>query len=150
MLLIASVAAPGLGELFTSIAHMQAALYAERDIAEEIREYIRVEEEKLNKLKRYFFVHFTLLSSTFTINFIIYKTMVLNILIRTLFYRDCPVVDSEGVLISETKLFHFHGIFKKNEIKSAKQTPHTFIHMNRVQPPFQNLWIHDCGPRTNK
>ena len=58
MLLIASVAAPGLGELFTSIAHMQAALYAERDIAEEIREYIRVEEEKLNKLKRYFFCSF--------------------------------------------------------------------------------------------
>ena len=58
ILLIASVAAPGLGELFTSIAHMQAALYAERDIAEEIREYIRVEEEKLNKLKRYFFCSF--------------------------------------------------------------------------------------------
>ena len=25
--------------------------------------------------------------------------------------------------LSETKLFHFHGIFKKNEIKSAKRTP---------------------------
>ena len=25
--------------------------------------------------------------------------------------------------VSETKLFHFHRIFKKNEIKSVKQTP---------------------------
>ena len=24
--------------------------------------------------------------------------------------------------LSETKLFHFHGIFKKNEIKSEKRT----------------------------
>ena len=32
--------------------------------------------------------------------------------------------------LSETKLFHFHGIFKKNKIKSAKLTPHTFMHMN--------------------
>ena len=33
--------------------------------------------------------------------------------------------------LSETKLFHFHGIFKKNEIKSAKPTTTvTFIHMN--------------------
>ena len=24
---------------------------------------------------------------------------------------------------NETKIFHFHGIFKKNEIKSAKRTP---------------------------
>ena len=28
------------------------------------------------------------------------------------------------------KLFHFHGIFKKNEIKSAKRTRYTFINMN--------------------
>ena len=26
--------------------------------------------------------------------------------------------------LNETKLFHFHGIFKKNEIKSAKQRSH--------------------------
>ena len=32
--------------------------------------------------------------------------------------------------LSETKLFHFHGIFKKNKIKSAKRAYHTFIHMN--------------------
>ena len=25
--------------------------------------------------------------------------------------------------LNETKLFHFHGIFKKKEIKSAKRTP---------------------------
>ena len=34
--------------------------------------------------------------------------------------------------ISETKLFHFHGIFKKNEIKSAKRIPHTFINTNPI------------------
>lgn len=51
LLIFASVAVPGLGELFTSIAHLQTALYAERDIAEEIREYIKREEEKLNNLK---------------------------------------------------------------------------------------------------
>ena len=32
--------------------------------------------------------------------------------------------------LSETKLFHSHGIFKKNVMKSAKLTPYTFIHMN--------------------
>ena len=53
VVLIASVAViPGLGELFTSIAHLQTALYAERDIAEEIRSYIQKEEEKLNNLRR--------------------------------------------------------------------------------------------------
>ena len=52
ILLLASVAARGLGELFTSIAHLQTALYAERDIAEEIRDYVKREEEKLNNLKR--------------------------------------------------------------------------------------------------
>ena len=56
LLLIASVAVPGLGELFTSIAHLQTALYAERDIAEEIRDYIQREEEKLNNLRRYQFI----------------------------------------------------------------------------------------------
>ena len=31
-------------------------------------------------------------------------------------------------LTHETKLFHFHGIFMKNEIKSAKRTPtHLYI-----------------------
>ena len=29
--------------------------------------------------------------------------------------------------IGQTKLFHFHSIFMKNEIKSAKRTPHTFM-----------------------
>ena len=53
LMLIASVAVvPGVGELFTSIAHLQTALYAERDIAEEIRDYIQREEEKLNNLRR--------------------------------------------------------------------------------------------------
>ena len=35
--------------------------------------------------------------------------------------------------LSETKLFHFHGIFKKNEIKSAMRTPSS--HLN---PPSRN------------
>ena len=41
--------------------------------------------------------------------------------------------------LRKTKLFHFHGIFKKNEIKSAKRTPtqpnYTY------EPPFRKSWI---------
>ena len=37
------------------------------------------------------------------------------------------VADPEWVQ-TETKLFHFHGIFKKNEIKSAKRTPHLYTY----------------------
>ena len=33
------------------------------------------------------------------------------------------------------KLFHFHGIFKKNEIKSAKRTPYTFY----IWTPFPEI-----------
>ena len=39
--------------------------------------------------------------------------------------------------LSETKLFHFHGILKKNLIKSAKQTPTPLYIWN----PFQKSWI---------
>ncbi|KAL3876586.1 hypothetical protein ACJMK2_034417 [Sinanodonta woodiana] len=52
MLLCACVASNVLAELFTSMAHMQRALEAERDIAEEIRQYIRAQEEKLKNLER--------------------------------------------------------------------------------------------------
>ena len=61
-----------------------------------------------------------------------------------------PVADPEGVHsnpllvpifylsyeneIIETELFHFHGIFGKNEIKSAKRTTHTLY---VYEPPFQ-------------
>ena len=43
-----------------------------------------------------------------------------------------PFLDNPMKMKYETKLFHFHGIFKKNEIKSAKLTPNprNFIHMN--------------------
>ena len=41
------------------------------------------------------------------------------------------------VSVSETKLFHFHGISKKNVIKQQSE-PHIFIHMNS---PFQISWI---------
>ena len=39
--------------------------------------------------------------------------------------------------LSETKLFHFHGIFKTNEIKSAKGTPSS-THLNPPPPPSRN------------
>ncbi|XP_060574023.1 prolyl 4-hydroxylase subunit alpha-1-like isoform X2 [Ruditapes philippinarum] len=50
MLIIASVAALGSGELFSSLAHLQTALYTERDISKEIRHYIYEEQERLEKL----------------------------------------------------------------------------------------------------
>lgn len=48
--LIASMAAPGSGELFSSMAHLQSAIYTERDIAKEIRNYIYTEQERIQKL----------------------------------------------------------------------------------------------------
>ncbi|XP_050391712.1 prolyl 4-hydroxylase subunit alpha-2 isoform X1 [Patella vulgata] len=38
-------------EMFTSMAHLQTALYAERDIASTLRQYIDMEEKRLEKLK---------------------------------------------------------------------------------------------------
>ena len=35
--------------------------------------------------------------------------------------------------LSETKLFHFYGTFRKNDKKSAKDTIH--------EPPFKKSWI---------
>ena len=43
--------------------------------------------------------------------------------------------------LSETKLFRSHGIFKKNEIKSATRTPHPCAY----EPPFQKSWIRPCN-----
>ncbi len=51
--LIACVAVVVKCELFTSMAHLQTALYAERDIALAITTYIQNEEKRLEKLKRY-------------------------------------------------------------------------------------------------
>ena len=46
--------------------------------------------------------------------------------------------------LTETKLFHFHGKYKKNEIKSAKRTPSS-THLNPPPPsPFQKSWIRPC------
>ena len=42
--------------------------------------------------------------------------------------------------LSETKLFHFHGKFWKNEIISTKRTPHFY----KYEPPFQKSWIRPC------
>jgi len=52
VLLFACVAARGWGELFSSMAHLQSALYAEQDIAKEIRNYISEEQAKLEKLSK--------------------------------------------------------------------------------------------------
>ncbi|XP_046362969.1 prolyl 4-hydroxylase subunit alpha-1-like isoform X2 [Haliotis rufescens] len=51
-LLIACVANVGRCELFTSMAHLQTALYAERDIAVTLKNYVENEEERLRKIKR--------------------------------------------------------------------------------------------------
>ena len=50
--------------------------------------------------------------------------------IRGFAQTPSPPPVSKYLMISETKLFHFHSIFKKNEIKSAKRTHNSFIHMN--------------------
>ncbi|KAK3598748.1 hypothetical protein CHS0354_028800 [Potamilus streckersoni] len=52
IMLCACVASQVLAELFTSMAHMQKALEAERDIALVIRQYVRIQEEKLKNLER--------------------------------------------------------------------------------------------------
>ena len=51
--------------------------------------------------------------------------------------------------LREKTLFHFHWIFKKKEVKSAKRTPHIYTY----EPPFQKSWIrpwpgHDEQNRT--
>ena len=54
-------------------------------------------------------------------------------------------------VLSETKLFHFHGMFKKNETQSAKRTAHTLY---IYEPTFQKFWIRSYerlnahGPKT--
>ncbi|XP_052262692.1 prolyl 4-hydroxylase subunit alpha-1-like isoform X3 [Dreissena polymorpha] len=52
VMVLASASGSGHGELFSSMAHLQTALYAERDIAQEIRKYVADELERLNKLTR--------------------------------------------------------------------------------------------------
>ena len=42
----------------------------------------------------------------------------------------------------ETKLFHFHGIFRKELDKISKANPHTFMYMNLLEimdPPLDFL-----------
>ncbi|XP_067670892.1 prolyl 4-hydroxylase subunit alpha-1-like isoform X1 [Haliotis asinina] len=51
-LLLACVANVGRCELFTSMAHLQTALYAERDIAVTLKNYVENEEERLRQIKR--------------------------------------------------------------------------------------------------
>ena len=46
-----------------------------------------------------------------------------------------PFILFELFSLSETKLFHFHGIFNKNEIKSAKRTPTLFY----IWTPFPEI-----------
>ena len=63
-----------------------------------------------------------------------------------------PLPRPQSLNISETKLFHFHGIFKQIDIKSAKRTPSS----TELTPPsrnpgspllrsiFQKSWIRPC------
>lgn len=69
VLLLASAAGSGHGELFSSMAHLQTALYAERDIALEIRKYVADEQDRLNKLTRFDVVYLTL------VTYNIYRTL---------------------------------------------------------------------------
>ncbi|ESO84721.1 hypothetical protein LOTGIDRAFT_196347 [Lottia gigantea] len=50
-LVLACVANMVESELFTSMAHLQTALYAERDIARTLKQYIESEEKRIEKLK---------------------------------------------------------------------------------------------------
>lgn len=50
VLLMLNLAPQVSGELFSSMAHLQSALYAERDIASEIRNYVDAEQTRLQKL----------------------------------------------------------------------------------------------------
>ncbi|XP_022316920.2 prolyl 4-hydroxylase subunit alpha-1-like isoform X1 [Crassostrea virginica] len=51
-LVVACVATLACGELFSSMAHLETALYAERDIAVAIKDYIHEEEKRLDKLRK--------------------------------------------------------------------------------------------------
>ena len=50
------------------------------------------------------------------------------------FAQPLPLVFKYPVktTLIEAKLFHFHGIFKKNDIKSQKRTQHLYTY----EPPF--------------
>ncbi|XP_041364436.1 prolyl 4-hydroxylase subunit alpha-1-like [Gigantopelta aegis] len=52
LLVVACVTSCTMGEMFTAMAELQAALYAEHDVAGAIKMYIKSEEARLNKLKR--------------------------------------------------------------------------------------------------
>lgn len=52
ILLFACVACLVRGEVFTSMAHLEATLYAERDIAALIQRHVQQEKERLNKLEK--------------------------------------------------------------------------------------------------
>ena len=45
-----------------------------------------------------------------------------------------PFPRPQSLNISETKIFHFHGIYKQIDIKSAKRTP----------PPLPEILDHPC------
>ncbi|XP_048758000.2 prolyl 4-hydroxylase subunit alpha-1-like isoform X1 [Ostrea edulis] len=52
LMVIACVATFASTELFSSMAHLETALYAEKDIAVAIKDYIQEEEKRLDKLRR--------------------------------------------------------------------------------------------------
>ncbi|XP_076452038.1 prolyl 4-hydroxylase subunit alpha-1-like isoform X2 [Babylonia areolata] len=51
-LLFACVASLVRGEVFTSMAHLESTLYAERDVASLIKSHVQQERERLNKLEK--------------------------------------------------------------------------------------------------
>ena len=63
----------------------------------------------------------------------------LNLLHPTPFYLTSHKKEKK-IGLSETKSFHFHGISKQIEIKSAKRPPHAhiFIHVH-IDPLSRNL-----------
>lgn len=52
LLLLICVASVVRCELFTSLAHMERALFAEREISSRIKEYVREEKQRLDALSR--------------------------------------------------------------------------------------------------
>lgn len=51
LFVLACVAHFAHAELFTAVVELQKALYAEKEVAGELRKYIRSEEERLEKLR---------------------------------------------------------------------------------------------------
>jgi len=49
---VASIVPVSRGEMYTSMAHLEHALWAEGEIATSIKDYVREEEARLDRLKK--------------------------------------------------------------------------------------------------